>query len=117
MDQELLIYALAFTGIFTGVLTRTILPYMQKLEENPELKFRKIYVFNAVISACITSVILMKTYDVTMGSPEDVFIMGLLFALAVDEGIIRFMKSYSKQKTNHSHDEIVKIIDDLKIKN
>ena len=117
-------YVLAFAGVFTGIFIRTILPYIQKLEENPELKFRKVYLLNAAVTAVITAVTMMKLYTITHGSPEDVFIMALLFSFAVDEGLIRIMKGYSSNKDGKEtkaiiseyHSNIKKIDDILKNK-
>lgn len=56
-------------GIVCGVVTRTFVPYLVKLKNNPRLQWDNIYLVSALAGlalALITSLILIKTMNYTM---------------------------------------------------
>jgi len=57
----------AFTGIFLGCLCRTVLPYLRKARENPQIKFELKYlvVFAiSLISSFIAAITLFATFTI-----------------------------------------------------
>lgn len=61
---------IAFLAVFTGVLTRTCVPYLVKLKNNPRLKWENKYLISALagfVLSLITTLLILPTIDLTVG--------------------------------------------------
>lgn len=81
--MEIPLEAIAFIGIFFGILARTIFPYLQKYDKNrddPNFGFEVRYLLSAIISAAIASVLTFELFIIPEGSMFSVFIAAFVFA-------------------------------------
>jgi len=59
-----------FSGLFLGVLSRTLLPYFRKLKQGKIRKFNKKYLYTAigsVIISVISVILLLPEYEIESG--------------------------------------------------
>jgi hypothetical protein len=79
-------------GIFIGVGSRTILPYLKKADEaaknNTNLAFELRFVFTAILSAMISAVLVYDIFVIPTGaSTFKIFIAAVLFGLGTDSAL------------------------------
>ena len=86
---------LAIAGIYLGCLCRTMLPYLKKLRDNPDMKFDKKFkatlVFNLIISG-IATVLVMANMKAISGEPWIVFAVGFSSGWGAQDIINRMVK-------------------------
>lgn len=91
-SPELLNYIAAFIGIFFAVVFRTLEPYFQKLQENPDMAFRWIFVVNAVISGVGTGVVILLAFPMPEVETWKMIIIAFVFAYTGDDLLNTIMK-------------------------
>lgn len=63
LSDYLTIDTIAFIGVFLGVLYRTVIPYLSKLKEDPDITFDKKYIVTLVISFLESIVVAMLIFE------------------------------------------------------
>lgn len=84
----------ALVGILIGVLIRTFLPYFQKLQDDPSLKFDWRYIVTALFSTVITAFILMPLFTIPNASVAMIVMQAAVFAFTAQE----FLNAYAKAR-------------------
>jgi hypothetical protein len=84
----------ALLGILLGVLIKTLLPYFQKLQEDPSLLFDWRYVITAGLSGVITAFILMPMFQIPDATPTMIIMQAAVFAFTTEV----FLNAYAKSK-------------------
>ena len=62
----------SFLGVFAGVCTRAVVPYLVKLRNSPEMKFHPKYLFSAYIGLVLSMIASFIIY-MQMGEPMPFF--------------------------------------------
>lgn len=106
MEQEILTpemvnYLIAFIGIFLGVLIRTLLPYMQKLQETPDIAFQWQYVVTAMLSGVGTSIGLILIFDIPTEPVHQIFVTAIAFSYFGEEILNSIMKAKGITTVKH----------------
>lgn len=94
VSNETLNYVAAFLGIFLAISWRTLSPYFQKLEENPLMAFRWIFVVNALLAGLGTSLVLLLAFQMPNENPIRIFLIAFSIALSGNE----LVNNYNKGK-------------------
>ena len=78
---------IAFLGIFTGVLLRTLLPAIRKTLENPEFRWDHAYTGTALTAILVAILVTLRAYP-TFTPPQGgalwVFSQAMLFGLGLN---------------------------------
>jgi len=93
ISPEITNYIITFVGIFLGVFLRTILPYLQKLNENPGMIFQWRYVATAFISGFGTTTGLILIFDIPETSLVQLFMMAVAFSYFGEDLLNSIMKA------------------------
>jgi ABC-type Fe3+-siderophore transport system permease subunit len=99
-----LVQAIAFIGTFLGVLFRTILPYLQKLKEDPDLTFDRKYLVTLAISfveSAVTTMLLFLSLpsEILSTATSGFFVLLATFAWAYTSNDIVNRMAGGTQKT------------------
>lgn len=109
--------AVVFGGAFLGTLTRTLLPYWDKLRETPELVFEKKFLGTAAIAVIISAVIGATLFTPMMTLVTEiaadstlaaVFFIVFTAALGTNEIVNQFIKSKPLETATTTTTEPVK---------
>ncbi len=80
-------HIVAFLGIFTGVLLRTLLPAIRKALENPEFKWDHTYTGTALTAILVAILVTLRAYPtfaIPQGGALWVFSQAMLFGLGLN---------------------------------
>jgi hypothetical protein len=94
MNSEDVRILVAILGIAIGTSGRTLLPYFQKLSDNPDVAFNWRYVLTALFSAGITALIVLPLFTTMETVWYKILIAAVTFAWASND----IMNNYSKGK-------------------
>jgi len=78
---------IAFLGIFTGVLLRTLLPAIRKALEDPEFKWDHTYTGTALTAVLVAILVTLRAYPlfpIPQGGALVVYSQALLFGLGLN---------------------------------
>ena len=78
---------IAFLGIFTGVLLRTLLPAIRKALENPEFEWTHAYTGTALTAILVAILVTLRAYPmftIPQGGALMVYTQALLFGLGLN---------------------------------
>ena len=111
--------AVVFGGAFLGTLTRTLLPYWDKMRETPELVFEKKFLGTAVIAIIISAVVGATLFTPMMALVESVgeatlaavFFLVFTAALGTNEIVNQFISSKPPEVTTTTTTEPAKPIE------
>lgn len=101
LTPEMVNYLIAFVGIFIGVLIRTLLPYLQKLQETPDIAFQWRFLVTAVLSGFGTAIGLMLIFDIPTEPVHQIFITAIAFSYFGEEILNSIMKAKGIKTVNY----------------
>ncbi|MCD6480033.1 hypothetical protein J7L65_04540 [Candidatus Bathyarchaeota archaeon] len=81
------VQVVAFLGIFTGVLLRTLLPAIRKALENPEFEWNHAYTGTALTAILVALLVALRAYpmfQMPQGGALVVYSQALLFGLGLN---------------------------------
>ncbi len=81
------VQVVAFLGIFTGVLLRTLLPAIRKALENPDFEWDHAYTGTALTAILVAILVTLRAYPmftIPQGGAIMVFGQALLFGLGLN---------------------------------
>jgi len=90
--MEIPIELIAFIGIISGIVFRTLLPYFKKLEENPDLPFEVRYITTAVMSGIVAAIFIYPTFVIPEETMFLVFISAVVFAWGANDIVNKMIK-------------------------
>ncbi len=80
-------HIVAFLGIFTGVLLRTLLPAIRKALENPDFEWDHAYTGTALTAILVAILVTLRaypTFTIPQGGALWVFSQAMLFGLGLN---------------------------------
>jgi len=107
-SPEMLSYISAFIGIFLAIVIRTLWPYLQKLEENPGMAFRWIFVVNAMMSGFVASIAMILAFPMPNEPFWKIMILAFTFAFTTNEFLNLYMKGKGTATVNYATKEVRK---------
>lgn len=94
IDNELVTMLFTVLGIGIGNIARTLLPYLQKLQDEPDIAFNWKYVLTALFSGGITALVIYPLFATSETVWWKVMIAAITFAWASND----IINNYSKGK-------------------
>ena len=89
---------IALVGIVIGVIGKTLLPYIKKVLEDPNIHFNWGYVGTMTMSGIVSAVFVFPLFVIPEGEPLTIFIAAIFFAAGIN-GVINYsLKSKIKNK-------------------
>jgi len=80
---------IALLGVIIGVIGKTMLPYVKKVLEDPNIFFNWDYVGTMVVSGVVSAVFVFPLFIIPEGEPLTVFIAAIFFAAGIN-GVINY---------------------------
>lgn len=84
---------IALLGVIVGVVGKTMLPYVKKVLEDPNIFFNWDYVGTMVVSGVVSAVFVFPLFVIPEGEPLMVFIAAVFFAAGINGAINYSLKS------------------------
>ena len=81
------VHIIAFLGIFTGVLLRTLLPAIRKALQDPEFEWNHTYTGTALTAILVAILVTLRAYPtfaIPQGGALMVYTQALLFGLGLN---------------------------------
>jgi len=80
---------IALLGVIIGVIGKTMLPYVKKVLEDPNITFNWDYVGTMVLSGVVSAVFIFPLFVIPEGEPLTIFIAAIFFAAGVN-GVVNY---------------------------
>ena len=109
-------YMWAYAGIVIGLAARTIIPYMQATQDDPELAFQWRYLGTALLSGVFTGFVMMPLFDIPQAQPWQVFGLAVAFAYEANNAANRRVEKYGSVKMVSKEERLQRKIEKLNAK-
>ena len=88
---------IALVGVAIGVICKTLLPYIKKVLEDPNIYFNWGYVGTMTMSGIVSAILVFPLFVIPEGDPLTIFIAAIVFAAGIN-GIINYSLKSRIQK-------------------